>query len=350
MVDKIERKVYDYLGDMRIAIEGQVSKLNRYELNIEEKPFLGEFDALIKVEEGPITEIKIDKRHPYLWVKPNLERLPISGVDYYRYGSKVRSHWENSSFEHTIKDYLLDDEGGLEAFRHIYCTSPLSIRKALVHGTSLKIGEKGFLIVGPCRSGKTTLSLSLLDKFRGQLIGEGISLISLEEERLQAHYLPRQVYARFSSISQMERLFPLLDNYNLSEATQHLDHEAIRKIIVAKAFHVDAGISITRQKFAELMKIKLMRSFQISNIIFPIYSAGDSLHISSLNIIEALNLLKENEFPKNSTFLRIRSQRDIQPPLDSIISSDWLKGISCRKIHFDGHRNLSSSLLEELIK
>ena len=159
------KRIYNYLGEMKIAIEGSEHKLDRYERNIEEVPsFGGDYDAIIRIEDRDHSGIIKDKKFPYSWSKPNLEQLPLQGIDYYRYGTKIRTIWVVSPLEYFVKDYVLDDDGILDIFRRIYCDSNFSRDKTLIHGSLLQLKDRGVLIVGPCRSGKTTLTLSFLEQ------------------------------------------------------------------------------------------------------------------------------------------------------------------------------------------
>jgi len=345
------KRIYNYLGEMKIAIEGSKYKLDRYEKNIDEIPSFGDnYDAIIKIEDGDISEIIKNKKYPYLWSKPNFEQLPLQGIDYYRYGTKVRTIWMMSQLEYSVKDYILDDDGILDIFRRIYCDSNFSRDKTLIHGSLLQLKNKGVLVVGPCRSGKTTLTLSFLDQKGLELISEGISLISSKENKqFRGYYLPRSIYLRFSLISDIEKLTPLIGDYDLSESTQYFDHDAIKRIIQSKAFDVDAGITISRKKFSALMKTELKKSSLIDQIIFTKYSEDGNIAIIRLNQQNAFKLLRENEFPIRDTFGRIIHQQNIPPPESSIISPDWLNKVDCKLVSFDGHKKLTSSILEELL-
>ncbi len=345
------KRIYNYLGEMKIAIEGSEHKLDRYERNIEEVPSFGEdYEAIIRIEDIDRSEIIKDKKFPYSWSKPNIEQLPLQGMDYYRYGTKIRTIWVVSQLEYFVKDYVLDDDGILDIFRRIYCDSNFSRDKALIHGSLLQLKDRGILVVGPCRSGKTTLTLSFLDQKGLELISEGISLFSsMGDKQLIGYYLPRSIYLRFSSITDIEKLVPLLRDYDLSESTQYFDVDAIKKIIQSQYFDVDAGITLSRKLFSGLMKIKLKKSSLINQIIFTRYSRDGNVEITALNQQDAFKLLRENEFPLRDTFGRIIHQQDIFPPQNSIILPNWLDKVDCKLVSFDGHRQLTSSVLEELL-
>lgn len=338
-------RVYNFLDRIKVGIRAPVERLSSYEKNIQERPIVdSDYDAIIKVRLCSNKKIVKDKDYPYLWTKTK-----GNNTDYYKYSTLTRSIIQNSMTDYEILEYLKDDEGVLDIFRTIYCQSDASANNALIHASVLNINGKGTLIAGPCRSGKTSLTLALLENSGAELISEGISLIESEKNYLYGLYLPRQIYMRFSSISKHKKLESLLSDYNLNDSPQYLDHDAIKKIIQARAFHVDAGITVSRDMFSDLLNVRMKNKTKINSCIFTNYSPN-LLGIQEINEAESIAMLKKSEFPINNTFNRVIMQNKIEHPEKSKISPTWIKGIKSKIIKFNANRHLTQSTLENLIE
>jgi hypothetical protein len=340
---KRELRVYNFLDKIKIGISADTGRLNKCEENIFENPsFYPEYDKLITVNQcGDIPIVK-DKKYPYLWTQINKNK-----TDYYRYSTLIRSIIKHSGFNYKLLERTKDNEGVLDIFRNLYCQSDVAERNSLIHASILNIGGQGIVVAGPCRSGKTSLTLSLLKNFQGDLISEGISLLNLENS-LKGFYLPRQIYLRFSSILQNPELCQLLTDYDFNESSQYFDHEALHRIIKAKVFDVDAGINISRKKFSEIYKIKTSPSTPITKIIFTEYSKN--LGVKKIYHKEALKKLRSREFPLINTFNRVVEQSKIKPPQTSQIKPSWLKNMVYILFSYDSKKHLNKNTLEHLLE
>ena len=338
-----EFRVYNFLNRMRLGIQSESDRLNRCEDNIEEPATDStKYDGTITVNQVRNNSIKKDENYPYLWEKKQGEK-----TDIFRYSTLVRTIVAHSDHNYELFEYTNDNEGVLDIFRHIYCQSDVARKNALVHASALNLNEKGILISGPCRSGKTTLTLSLLRNRLGKFVNEGVTLLDFDGNSLQSCYLPRQVYLRFSSIAQDPGLSSLLTNYDFDESPQYFDHDVLHNIIKAKAFHVDAGLTVSRKLFSQLYGIDTISTAPISRLFFTEYS--NDVSIRSIDMPEALRRLRENEFPLRNTFNRVISQSEINSPEISQIKNNWLDGVDFKVISFSGDKDLGKNTLEDLL-
>ncbi|PJA69475.1 hypothetical protein CO155_04325, partial [Candidatus Pacearchaeota archaeon CG_4_9_14_3_um_filter_35_19] len=244
-------RIYPYLGEANIAISAPENLLERLERNIEERPIKGGYEGIVKVEEGEFREIKKDKTFKYASAKSNCESS-LKGYDYFRYNTLVRTIWRENDKTFHVKNHLQDDEtGALKCFKNIYYSLPQSREKSLIHSSSIDLNGRGILIVGGYRSGKTTLTFKFLEELSAKLVEGGNTLISFKNN-LKAHYLPRVLYARLSTISSSPYLYHLIKDINCCDAQQTIDKDALERIILSKAFHVNAELCFSREKLHEL--------------------------------------------------------------------------------------------------
>jgi hypothetical protein len=344
------RRNYDYLGEGNISIDAPTDILERVERNLEEKSNdNSETQGIVYVTKGRQVEIKKTEDNQYLWTRQNSER-DYEGVDYMRYKAHVQTIWkENPRRYHTISRRGVEWNGALDCFKKIYYDTEGSQNKALVHGALVNIGGKGIFLVGGCRSGKSTLMMNLLEGLGGSFVTEGNTLLESNENRITGFYLPREVYLRFSSIENSERLRQSMEEIGLCEATQPIDIEAIKRIIQARAFHVDAGLNYSRSRFSELLEVERMSSSPIDKIVFTSYAQGHPLTISRISDIQALDILQGREFPKNTAIGGTKHQSEIEPPTKSLIDLGWIEQVDHLSISHNGNEDLTKSVLEDLI-
>ena len=339
-----ELRAYNFLNKMRIGIYTDVCRLDKCEENIEETALESKaYDGLIVVNQHGNTPILRDETYPYLW-KNSLGKR----TDYYRYSTLVRKIMRHSESSYELSEYTSDNEGVLDTFRNIYCQSDMVGQNALVHASILNIGGRGILIAGPCRSGKTGLTLAFLKQMDAKFVNEGVSLIGHEHGSLQGFYLPRQVYLRFLSISQDQALHPLLYDYDLSESPQYFDHDTLQRIIKAKAFHVDAGITFSRKKIAQIYGIGTLPQTPIHRLVFTEYS--NDFEMRDIDSDEALERLRSNEFPLKNTFNHLVAQTELRPPELSQILDNWLRNIRCKLLSYHLQKHLNRNTLEDLLR
>jgi len=344
------KRTYNYLGEGNIAIDGPEEILARVERNLEEAPsnnpnYLG----IVRVDKGSLVKVKKDKKYPYLWTRTNNSRN-LEGVDYMRYDAHVQTVWKKSPREYEIiTNQGVDWNGALDCLKKIYYDTKSSKKKTLIHGDLVNISGRGIFIVGECRSGKSTLLMNLLENIGGVFVTGGNTLVENKGDRLTGFYLPRDVYLRFSSIAYSDRMFPSLGDVDSCEATQPIDIEAIQSIIRAKAFHVDAGLNYSRERFAELMGIGKSVDSPINKVIFVEYSNGSPLSLRTISDEEALERLKRREFPKNTSLGEVRHQSEIQPPTKSLIKTNWFVNATPVLLSYHGNSDLTKNVLEDLV-
>jgi len=343
-------RVYPYLGEISIAVNASEGLLNRLEGNIEESPIkTNNYDGIVKVEETNFREIVKDKNFRYASTKPNYE-FPFEGYDYLRYNTLVRTIWKERDTVFYVRNHLPNDESGiLQCLKKIYYATPASRDKSLIHSSTINLGGQGILIVGKYRSGKTTLTFKLMEELGASLIEVGHSLISFNNQ-LIGNYSLRALYARFSTVFNSAYLFPLLQNVDDCEAQQPIDKDALENIIKSKAFHVDAGLCLSRRKLCDLFGKKITTSgTRIKKIIFPEYSPTEGVKIFSLQLDEAYGKITEREFPKDTGIGKVLHQTKITPPEHSNLNKIWFEDLEFKRVIFSDWNDLTKSMLEDII-
>ena len=344
------KKSYLYLGEQNIGIEGPSELLKRVDRNFEEELTEGiSTIGKVKIEEGKYVKFNRDRSKPYLGTRINNSKN-YQGIDFLRYGVCVRTLWKKDPLNYEVKNFLpLDETGSLKCFKKIYYNSNSSKNKALIQGSLVEVDRKGILVLGGCWSGKTSLTLGFLEKLNGRFVSDGNTLISFNNKRLVGYYLPRPVFVRFASINSSENLSEILINPWATEAIQPFDKEAIEKTISKREYGLDAGLNISRKKFVELMGIETTPLKRIDKIIHTQFDDGQLPKISPINLKGFYKLLLAREFPKNTSIGNIQHQREIRCPFDSIIRQNWLEEVEKVGVSFDARKNLTKSLLEDLV-
>ena len=345
-----ERRVYNYLDEVAIALEGPKEMIDLCQKNIDEPPTFGESYGKVNIVRGSQVAIVRDSSLPYASIKGT----PVNGNirwDYFRYDIITRSYLTTELNKHTTEYHIENDcDGPLRCFLKIYLDSPKAEHKSLIHGTSLVIGDTGLLIAGPCWSGKTSTSFKLIDIFGAELITEGTSLVShSEEDGLKAFYIPRPIYVRFSLINRLSKMRVLLDPTSW-DVEQYFDSDALHRIIKAKRFDLDAGVRVTRSKLTKIMGMNVRSTTGINRLIFTKYAAGGPVCVKKLSSEEIVLNLRANEFVKQINLEKVENQRKEKPPVSSQIDLLWAGNVQGSLLMFNGLDDLTPKLLEELIK
>jgi len=346
---RVERRVYNYLDEIAIALEGPREMLDLCHKNIDEVPAFRESYGEVNIVRGSPVTIVRDSSLPYASIKDT----PINGNirwDYFRYGAITRSYLTTGLNQYTTEYHVENDcDGPLRCFFKIYLDSPAAEHKCLIHGTSLAVGDTGLLIAGPCWSGKTSTSFKLIDTFGAALIAEGTSLISHNEHGgLNAFYIPKPVYARFSLIHRLPKMARLLDPASW-DVEQYFDSDALYRIIKAKRFDLDAGLRVSRSKLAEIMGMNIRRSTEINRVVFTRYAAGDPVIVKKLSPEQIVHHLRANEFVKRIDFGELEHQKEEKPPFNSQIGLTWTNNVQGSLLTFNCLDDITPEILEELI-
>lgn len=342
-------KVYPYLGEENIAIECSENLLNIIEGNIDEKSIdTLNYGGIVKLSEGEMRTIVKDKSANYLTIKENSEK-EFKGADFIRYKTHTQTVWQKSNLEYEVRNYLPKDEtGALRCFKKIYYSLPGSKNKSLVHATAVDVNGQGVLFLGKKRSGKTTLAFNMIDNLGASLVEGGSSLISYDNQ-LIISYLPRPIFARFSTIVDSPYLSVFLEDLKKTESQQPWDIESIIKVIKDKSFDVDGGLNFSRRAFRALSGKSTKTKSVISTIVFSSFSNGSKVKINEVKKEDAYRLLKEREFKIETGIGKLQDQANIENPKDSIIEENWLSGIKLKAISFDGNKDITNNLLEDLL-
>ncbi len=302
-------------------------------------------DCIIRVNETQeYFKIMKDKNFPFVSIRENWSR-PYVGADLFRYGTHVRTIWRKLNYEYEVETHTkLDEKAVLKCFKNFYFENSsrdnLLLRAALVN-----VDNQGILITGKCRSGKTTLAQSMAVTAKARLVSGGNTLISIEKGELIGNYIPRPFYIRFSTIASSSELIPVLRDLESCNAVQYLDEDALRRIISSRSFDVNAGLCISRRKYADLLAIKTEPSAKIDKIIFTQYSPGIP-QIKGCSVGEALRLLKQRILPKKINLFKLEETI----PLDKInLDTEWIINKKLIKISFAGPFPLTKSLLEDIV-
>lgn len=344
------KKIYNYLGKCGIEIDSKDEFHDVVERNIEIDFSSKEVYGKIKVEVGPYKELLFNKDLPYLDIRQNYDK-DFFGIDQFRYGNLAKSIWKKTPTEYEAKTWLKNDDWLVsKLFKKIFYTHPDSKNRSLLHSSALQIKDKGILLAGFCRSGKTSLNVSLLDKIDdAKFLSEDEVFISREGDFLRADYTPGSVYARFSIFENNKKLEKILEDTSLLDALQIYDKDTIKRVIQKKKYDLDLGLNLSRQKFSNILGVETIPSMKINKIIFTNYSNENIPKIKKINGDEAIKLLRERDVPKDLSLMTIRKRLNIFDNKNTSINKDLLDGVELIQVSYDARKHLTQSFLEDLI-
>ncbi len=325
-----------YLGETTIGFDLPDPYERRVLMNLDESPKEDESpDCMIRVRAEKSRVVLNDKAYPHTWSRDNSD-FSFRGKDYFRYGILTRSIWQRSPNDFLIVSYLPGDEKGpLKCLRYFYLNSDEhSSNKVLINASLVSLDSKGYLIIGDHRAGKTTLALKMMDDFGGSLVSDGKTFLSVEEDILTGSYLPKPVHLRFSSIAKSEKLRQLLLKTSELDATQILEAEDIEDIINNKSYNVDAGVMISRRRFAHLEGIKTLPYCGVNGIILLYYLEEGSFTLTPLSDQQVFQAIKRKEEHR---------------PNGGSINIGWLKRTKAISVGFNEKSSITSKDLEALI-
>lgn len=341
-------EVYNYLGERKIAISVPDGLRTPIARNIEESAESALPESLIEVSLLDEREIRKDKTSPFLSTR-KVEGFP-ERYEYYRYNTHVRTvervtngHFKIDLFRSGNLDAVYD------CMQKDYYSSEHSNGKALVHASVVRIGGSGILIPGKCHSGKTALTTALLERYGGIFVSEGMALISQKNGELWGHYLPRPVCARFCTLANSPRLKHLLDDISLCEVEPTVDLDAVYKIIESRAFDVDAGVSLSRKQFIELLGLGSASSTRIDRVIFPRYAYGREVSHNSIDNKQAFGRLRDNEFPIDVNLGIVGHQADIISSEKTVMNFGWIADVRASELGYSNPKDLTFGLMEDII-
>lgn len=339
------QKCYSYV------IHSPENILSRIKLNTEPCDQCSNEKGLIQViQSGSIKEFQPSGKLKYLEIAPNtVESYP--GYDYYRYGVYAKTIWRPCSDSFIIKTRTFcDEQTVLDCMRYLWYGRPASKSQVLLHASLVEVNGTGVLFVGPCRSGKTTLTVRSLFECKDiGFVSDGLTLL-YNDSGIIGHYLPRAVYARFATFSQCDALgSSFLVNLSACDATQILDNATIARIVNNKRFDLDLGINMARTRFCQALSSHSLQHVKVSKIIFCKHNLSRRIKYKGLTAEQALPQLRKNEFPKHSRFGEIERQPEICPPKSSILSPKWLQDISIAEISFNDWESLTKDTIEYLL-
>ena len=324
----------------------------RLRLHLEEQPVAEAATCHVQLEQvDHVVDFPPARNQPYLGLVPNDTRS-CPGFDSVRYGRACRTIWRPHPRRFRIHTRLEADEGAvLDCIRDLWTDNGPSDGTARMHGSIVQVGDRAVLIVGPCRSGKTTLAVRMLEQLpNAKLIGDGVCLLEGAEEELVAHYWPRPIYVRFAllfSSVRLERAFA--SDSSRAEATQLLDRATLARILEKRTSDVDLSLTIARRRFGEALGASTLPSARVGKVIFVGWQRSAHPRLERVPTGLALDRLRANEFPQDLAFGRIERQPSITPPACSRVRARWLRGLEAWSLDFDGWASLHLSLLEDLV-
>ena len=196
-----------------------------------------------------------------------------------------------------------------------------------MHGSLVEIGGNGLLIVGNSRSGKTALTISILDELDACLIADENTLLFYEMGIVGA-YTPVTMGVRFHSVLE-SNLIGLLDNIADSEATQDIDLDTLEMIIQKKAYDADVTLRLSRKKFVNMLGTRSKPKYPINKIIFPGFIESNSIIRRDLSMNEIKSRLEASLLTERNIFLL-----EFPGSIKEEIPAEWLSDIKGEEILF----------------
>jgi hypothetical protein len=334
-------RTFNYLDELNFKITASESLLNRVERHFDPTDMLhisNKHACVIRANEHkPFLHIIKDKQFPYS------RCIDVRGIlKYYRYNTLV------SRTRHERDEFIVDSftEGNAEAIitcaRNFYLSSIFSRPKALINGSLVYIQDKGTLIVAPLRAGKTTLLLRLIEREAIQLVSEGLVLAEKKEGITIGEYVLNPIYIRLYPFanSKLSILIPHIDE---CETNQPLDPDAYSRITRAKYWCADENITISRQKYAESLRLKTKPAGAIQRIVIPKYST-DSVSVKKAPLEIVLTTIRT----------QIRSKQTVEGNVPSDADFDLIKdgfdSCQAKTITFSRKEDLTETVLDDLLE
>lgn len=83
---------------------------------------------------------------------------------------------------------------------------------------------------------------------------------------------------------------------------------------------------------------------------FPTYTPEGKVKIEPISIEEAYTRIAEREFEIDTILGKTQDQNNIEHPEKPKITLDWLSDLKLRTIAFDGNKDLTRTILEDLVE
>ena len=296
----MSKKVFNYNELTKIEIKSNPALLERLSENLEsEIEKNSKVDCSIIINQtNPTVDIVKDKKFDYLTIDKKEENGRTS-ISYTRYNTLVRTIHQEIVNEYIVDTNVASDEtAGLICIRNHFNNKIISSRP-LIHASLVEIDDKGVLIPGFSREGKTTLMVYLLQEKGAVFVNDENVILDSSSDRTLGLYVPRTPRIRFSTISE-SKLASVLDDIKLTRATQHLDSDAIERIINSQSYHVDAGLDFSRKSFCEFLETTSKEKTSIDMVLFPKYSPSKKIGIRELTMEEGIHNLAMSGLTKKS--------------------------------------------------
>lgn len=348
----MSKQIFNLQENVNVLVQANETIFNRFKKNLDPHSYnlkknKGYDSKIINTLIGELIneDIKKLKGYPYLEIKK--EKDPNLSFSYFRYNTLVRKINREEHKEYNINTFFKDDEEGiLLCIKNFLYHSYLNKEKIPIHGSLININDKGILLFGHGKSGKTSLLIELLLQFGGSFISDERVFISKEGNTLRGEYVPDVVKVRFNSIKNSPLRSVLNDAYSF-DSTQYIDIEALKQIITTRSYHVDAGLTLSRQKFLKLIDVNSLPRSRIDKIIFLEYSPRE---------------MKLNDISRRDISIRLEKCKKINDEIQSMgdnyyenhfkIAEEVIpKDIELLKLKFSSIIQLKKyKLLEELIR
>lgn len=330
----MSRKVFDYAGISTIEVEGPKNLLERIAENVEEEiedSLSPSCRIKINQSESPV-EIEKNKQFAYLTInKTGTAKQPA--IRYTRYNTHVRTiHQKSPNNYEVYANVALDESSGLICIRNHLSNHPELTQYPLLHASLINIDGAGILIPGNSKQGKTTLATYLLQEQEASFISD--ENVILDEKQLKGLYVPRTPRVRFSTIAE-SGLSKVLGDISIANATQYIDPDAIKRIIDAPSFDIDAGIAFSRKVFCDLLGTISQESSFVDVVLFPIYKEGGNLKVRKLGSEEGVQRLSKTGLIRKSHI----DPKELKETVINLNASNF-KGVDFVEVGFSGLETL----------
>lgn len=242
-------------------------------------------------------QIRRNKEFPFATIIDE-SNIVSSKLKYLRYDVHVRTIRRNNDGSYFVNTNIpLDENAGLLCMRDYICRHPTTKNLPLVLSSFVSLNNKGILVSGSSRQGKTTMSVYLSQMLGANFINDEYTLLNIQKDSVNGLYVPRTATVRFPAIL-ASNLSKLLGDISSTGAMPIIDMEAIDEMSKSGKYDPRYGLAFSRANFCQTLGVSSQSSSKLDFIICPKYSENE-FFVKELSKDEGLARLSKERMVKS---------------------------------------------------